>query len=190
LDTRFAATELYSNNIQFGEVLHISGGLRTTVGQIFPYSERGSLRIKMSKITSKIDCSALIKTREPLALEVGDRLLLAKLDQPHQHNRIVGIAEVTSLQASPEIHSAKIKKGHVKKKTAKNLYVVSGLFGTKEAAEHVAEKQRKVYAVTAKTTGIIQKEYGEDGDVLVKFKDAPGKNGEVHYYRLRRIKID
>ncbi|UCD96127.1 MAG: selenocysteine-specific translation elongation factor [Candidatus Bathyarchaeota archaeon] len=190
LDTRFAPTQLYSEDIRFGEALHVSGGLRTTVGQIFPYSERGPLRIKLGKIDSNIDCSALIKTREPLALEVGDRLLLAKLDQPHQCNRIVGIAEVTSLQASPEIHSAKIKKGQVKKKTAKDLYAVSGLFRTKQAAEHVAEKQRKVYAVSTKTTGIIQKEYGEDGDVLVKFKDAPKEHEEVHYYRLRRIKID
>jgi selenocysteine-specific elongation factor len=190
MDVRFEATQLYQNEIQFGEALHVSGGLRTTVGQIFPYSERGPLRIKLSKIASNVDCSALIKTQEPLALEVGDRLLLAKLDQPHQRNRIVGIAEVTSLQANPEIHSAKIKKGQVGKKTAKGLYLVSGLFGTKQAAEHVAEKKRKVYAVSTKTTGIIQQEYGEDGDVLVKFKDAPLEQEEVHYYRLRRIKID
>lgn len=190
LDTRFRATHLYRQDVQFGEALHISAGLRTTVGRIFPYADRGSLRIKMSKITPNIDSKALIKTRQPLPLEVGDRLLLAKLDQPHQHSRIIGLAEVTNLQTSPEIHSAKIKKGQVKKKTAKGLYVVSGLFGTKEAAQHVAEKKRKVYAPSSKITGIIQKDYEENGDVLVKFEDAPDLLEEIHYYRLRSLKID
>ena len=190
LDTKFRATHLYRQDVHFGEAIHVSAGLRTTVGRIFPYVERGPLRIKMSKITANIDSKALMKTRQPLPLEVGDRLLLAKLDQPHQHSRIIGLAEVTDLQTSPEIHSAKIKKGQVKKKTAKGLYVVSGLFGTKEAAQHVAEKHRKVYAVSSKITGIIQKDYEENGDVLVKFEDAPDLLEEIHYYRLRSLKID
>ena len=190
LDTRFRATHLYRQDVHFGEAIHVSAGLRTTVGRIFPYVERGPLRIKMSKITANIDSKALMKTRQPLPLEVGDRLLLAKLDQPHQHSRIIGLAEVTNLQTSPEIHSAKIKKGQVKKKTAKGLYVVSGLFGTKEAAQHVAEKKRKVYAPSSKITGIIQKDYEENGDVLVKFEDDPDLLEEIHYYRLRSLKID
>ena len=148
------------------------------------------MKILKKKISPGHNCKALIKVRDPLPTETGDKALLMKLDLSHKQSRIIGIAEVANLPTRPEIHSAKIKKGNIQEKTANDRYIVSGLFGTKEAAQHVAQEHRKVFAASSKIKGTIVERYGGEGDVLVSFEGVPDLSEEVYYYRLRRTRID
>jgi len=190
LDVELKVEPGYKHSVCWRDLIHVSLGLKTTVGQIYPYANLGTMKILEKKISPGHHCKALIKARDPLPVEKGDKALLMKLDLSHKQSRIIGIAEVTNLPTSPEIHSAKIKKGHIQKKTDNDRYIVSELFGTKEAAQHVAQEHKKVFAQSSKIKGTIVERYGDEGDVVVRFEGAPDLSEEVYYYRLRRTKID
>ena len=148
------------------------------------------MTILKKKVAPGHSCKALIKMQDPLPVETGDKALLMKLDLSPKQSRIIGVAEVANLPRSPEVHSAIIKRGYVKKKIHNGLYIVSGLFGTEGAAQHVAQEHKKVFVALSKTKGTIVKRYGNEGDVLVNFESPPNLSEEVYYYRLRRTKID
>jgi selenocysteine-specific translation elongation factor len=171
-------------------MVHVSVGLKTAMGQIYPYTNLGTMRILKKKIALRQGCKALIRIRDPLPVETGDKVLLMKLDLSPKQSRIIGVAEVANLPRSPEIYSAKIKKGYVRKRTNNGLCIISGLFGTKEAARHVARERKNVFAASSKAKGTIVKRYGDEGDVLVNFESPPDLSEEVYYYKLRRARID
>ena len=83
-----------------------------------------------------------------------------------------------------------IKKGTVKKKTPDGFYIVSELFITKEAAQHVAKKRRKLITAESKAKGTVLQHHGDEGDVLVDFETSPIISEEVYYYRLRSVRIE
>lgn len=189
-DVELKVEPRYKHSVCWRDLIHVSLGLKTTVGQIYPYTNLGTMKILEKKISPGHNCKALIKVRDSLPVETGDKALLMKLDLSHKQSRIIGIAEVANLPTSPEIHSVKIKKGHIQKKTDNDRYIVSGLFGTKEAAQHVAQEHKKVFAPSSKIKGTIEERYGDEGGVVVRFEGAPDLSEEVYYYRLRRTKID
>jgi selenocysteine-specific elongation factor len=172
------------------DLVHVSVGLKTAVGRIYPYTSLRSMRILKKKVAPGQGCRALIKIRDLLPVETGDKALLMKLDLSPKQSRIIGVAEVADLPTSPKIYSAKIRRGYVQEKTYNGLYIVSGLFATEGAAQHVAEEHKKVFAALSKTRGTIIKRYGNKGDVLVNFESPPDLSEEVYYYRLRGARID
>lgn len=190
LDVKLEVEPEYGRSVCLRDLVHVSVGLKTAVGQIYPYANLGAMKILKKKISPGHCCKALIKIRDLLPVEKGDKALLMKLDLSPKESRIIGVSEVTDLPKSPEIYSAKVKKGHVQRRTDNGRYAVSGLFGTKEAAQHVAQEHKEVFATSSKIKGTIVERYGGEGDVLVSFEGAPDLSEEVYYYRLRRTRID
>jgi selenocysteine-specific elongation factor len=190
LDVELRVEPKYRRSVNLRDLVHASVGLKTTVGRIYPYTRLKTMRIQKKRIAPSQRCNALIKTRDSLPVEIGDNVLLMKLDLSHKQSRIIGVAEIIDLPSSPEIYSARIKKGHVQRKTDNDLYVVSGLFGTKGAAQHVVKEHKRVFAASSNTKGMVVKRYGDEGDILVNFEGSPDLSEEVHYYRLRRTRID
>jgi selenocysteine-specific elongation factor len=190
LDVELEVEPRYRRSVCLRDMVHVSVGLKTAMGQIYPYTNLGTMRILKKKIALRQGCKALIRIRDPLPVETGDKVLLMKLDLSPKQSRIIGVAEVANLPRSPEIYSAKIKKGYVRKRTNNGLCIISGLFGTKEAARHVARERKNVFAASSKAKGTIVKRYGDEGDVLVNFESPPDLSEEVYYYKLRRARID
>lgn len=190
LDLELEVQPQYKRSVCLRDLVHINVGLKSTFGRIYPYTSLGDMRILKEKISPGQSCKALIKTRDPLPVETGDKALLMKLDLSPKQSRIIGVAKVANLPRTPDIYSAKIKKGYVKKKTEDGRYIVSGLFGTKEAAQHVAQEHKKVVVASSKIKGTIVERYSDEGEVLVNFEKPPDLSEEVYYYKLRRIRID
>ena len=190
LDVGFRVEPSYRRSVHLKDTIHVNVGLKTTVGKIYPYTRLGSMKILKKTISPGGTCKAFIKLRRPLPVEIGDKALLAKLDLSHKRSRIIGAAEVENLPGSPEIYAAKIKRGYIQQKADSGLHIVSGLFATKEAAQHVAQKRGRVFAASSKINGTVIEPYGNGGDVLVNFQSPPDLSEEVHYYRLRRARID
>ncbi len=190
LDVKLKVEPKFRHSVCLRELIHVNTGLKTTVGEIYPYTNLRTMKILKKNVAPGQSCKALIKTQKPLPIEKGDKVLLMKLDLPPKRSRIIGVAEVANLPTSSEIYSAKIKRGYVRKKIDNSLHIVSGLFGTKEAAQHVAKEHKKVLSASSKTKGTILEQYGDEGDVLVSFENPPHLSEEVYYYRLRRTRID
>ncbi len=190
LDLDMDVRPQYEGNLHQKDKVHISIGLKTVAGQIYPYTTQQSMKIVKKNVSPGSSCKVLIKMQKALPVEIGDKALLAKLDLPHERSRIVGIAKITALPRNPELYAAKIKKGTVKKKTPDGFYIVSDLFITKEAAQHVAKKRRKLITAESKAKGTVLQHHGDEGDVIVDFETSPIISEEVYYYRLRRVRID
>lgn len=190
LDVEVEVMTRYGGSLRQRDTVHINIGLKTVLGQIYPYTTHQSMKILRKSVSPGSRCMALINMQQALPVEVGDKVLLVKLDLPHERSRIVGVAKIAALPRQPEIYAAKIKKGIVQKKTHDGLYVVSGLFKTKEAAQHVAEKRRKLFAAESKAKATVVRNHGDEGDVIASFETSPILSEDVYYYRLRRVKVD
>jgi len=190
LDLELQVQSQYKRGVSLRDLVHINVGLKSTLGRIYPYTSLGDMRILAEKISPGQSCKALIKTRDSLPVEIEDKALIMKLDLSPKQSRIIGVAKVANLPKTPDIYSAKIKKGYIKEKTNSGSYIVSGLFGTKEAAQHVAQEHKKVLVASSKIKGTIIERYGDSGEVLVNFEKPPDLSEKVYYYKLRRIKID
>jgi selenocysteine-specific elongation factor len=178
----------FRSGIQARSTIHVNIGLQTVTGKIYPYTELGSRKVLKERIDPGSSCRVLIKLEHPVLLEVGDKALLMKLDLPPKQFRVIGLAEIASLpETLPELYSAKVKKGIVGQKTSEGLYVISGFFQTKAAAETASSNN---VMTVSKTKGTIMSPYGEEGDVLTRFERPPNPSEKVYYYRLRRAKID
>lgn len=190
LNVELMVDHRFRRKVNVGDQVHVSVGLRTVVGHLYPYTTLGEKKILKRFITPGRHCKAFIKIKPPLPVEVGDKALLIKLDLSPKRSRIVGVADVKSLPETPEIYAAKIKRGHVQRKTQTGHFLVSGLFRTKNAAKHVSDEKRKIYASKTKVKGTIVEPSGNRGDVLVEFESPPEISEEALYYRLKRIKLD
>lgn len=190
LDVEVEVMPQYGGSLRQRDTVHINIGLKTVLGQIYPYTTHQSMKILMKNVSPGSRCMALIKMQQALPVEVGDKALLVKLDLPRERSRIVGVAKIAALPEQPAVYAAKIKKGIVQKKTHDGLYVVSGLFRTKEAAQHVAEKRRKLFAAESKAKATVVRNHGDEGDIIASFETSPVLSEDVYYYRLRRVHVD
>ena len=187
LEVRLHVEQKFRFSVSARSLVHVNIGLQTVTGKIYPYVNLKDARVLKKKVDSGSVCQALIKLERPTPVEVGDKALLMKLDLPPRQFRIIGLAEVINVpEAVPEIYSAKVKQGTISKKTSENLYVISGLFQTKVASQHMVGNK----VVTAsKIKGTIVSSYDDKGEVLVKFENPPSLSEKVYYYKLRSAKI-
>jgi selenocysteine-specific elongation factor len=189
LDMEVEVNKQFTGKLGQKDVIHISIGLKTNIGKIYPYATYRSMKIVKKNILPGNKCNAIVKLQRPLPVEIDDKALLVKLDLPHNHSRVIGIARIAALPRNVELYSARVKKGTIEKKLHEG-YLITGLFKTKEAAEYVAKNRRKLFAATSKATATIINYSGDEGDVIASFKEPPTLSEEVHYYRLRKIRVD
>ncbi len=187
LEVKLHVEKRFESGISTGSIVHLNLGLQMITGKIYPYMDLKGAKVLRKKVDAGSSSEALVKLDKPIPVEIGDKALLMKLDLPPKQFRIVGLADViTILGAIPELRSAKVKQGFVGQKTSENLYVVSGLFQTKVASQHVIGNN---VLTASKTKGTIVSSYGEKGDVLVNFEKPPEPSEKVYYYKLRIAKI-
>jgi len=187
LDVRLCVERNYRFSVPARSIVHVNIGLQTATGKIYPYINLKDAKVIKESIDPESVCQALIQLERPIPVEVADKALLMKLDLPPKQFRVIGLAEVIDTpEAIPEMYSAKVRQGFLSKKTLEDLYVISGLFQTKVAAQQVSGSN---VLTASKIKGTIVSPYGDKGDVLVKFESPPNIPEKVYYYKLRSTRI-
>ena len=187
MDVRLHVEPEFKPSVPVRSVVHVNVGLETVTGKVFPYVSFRDRRVLKDKVESGITCNALVVLERPLAVEVGDKALLMKLDMPPKRSRVIGLGEVVDLPGDDvEAYSAKVKVGFVEKQAPEGLWVVSGLFQTELAAGQAVGSE---VASASKTRGVISGTTGDKGEVTVKFAGTPVVSEKVYFYRLRRMSI-
>lgn len=187
LEVRLHVEQKFRFSVSARSIVHVNVGLQTVTGKIYPYMNLKDAKVLKKKVAPGSVCQALIKLERSIPVEVGDKALLMKLDLPPRQFRIIGLAEVINLaEVIPEIYSAKVKQGIISKRTPESLYIVSGLFQTKVATQHVLGS---TVLTASKTKGKIVGSYGDKGEALVKFENSPSISEKVYYYKLKGAKI-
>ncbi|KKK40122.1 hypothetical protein LCGC14_0639520 [marine sediment metagenome] len=107
---------LFKPQTRFGTQIHVTIGMLTTVGFIYPYIEKGGKKIKKSISNKDRGFKAIILLIEKILLRKGKTvILLSRLDLPPTTLRILGSAEILKIYKKPPLlYKYKIKKGYVK----------------------------------------------------------------------------
>lgn len=177
----------YKQSIPARSVVHVNIGMRTVTGRLYPYTELGEIKVIKKKIDPSTETKALLKFDKPTPVEVGDKVLLMKIDLPPKEFRVIGVADVTRLlEKAPKIYSVKVRKGRIRDRALDGTYIVSGLFSSQEAVKHLIGSN----VVTAsQINGTIRAPYGNKGDFKASFDGIPREDERVLYYKLREAKI-
>lgn len=187
LDVSMNVERDFKLSVQARSIVHVNIGLQTATGRVYPYMNLKDARVVSEKVEPGSACRALVQLERELPVEVGDKALLMKLDLPPKEFRIIGVAQVVGLpEAIPEMYTARVRQGFVSQKTSEGMYVVSGLFQTKVAAQQVLGSN---VLTASRSKGTIAGAYGERGEVLVNFESEPDQSERVYYYKLRRTAI-
>ena len=136
IDVTCKINTFYPEPLTFGMQVHVSTGMLTASGQIFPYEEQAGLRFKRNEVRENTPFQAIIALLEPLVGMLGDKILLSRLDLPPTTLRIAGIGTINSaLSEKPALFRYKVKIGRVKRVENAQGIVVENLAQSKERAK-------------------------------------------------------
>lgn len=187
LDVRLSVEPNYKFNTIARRLVHVHIGLQTVIGKIYPYLQTKQVRVLKEKVEPGSTINALIILEKPVTVEIGEKALLIKMDLPPKQSRVMGLAEIINFfDTPPEMYIIKMKTGFISHKVTEDTYVVSGLFKSSDAVQHVLGNN---VVTTSKIKGTILNAHDEKGGTLVKFETPPSMNEKVYFYKLRRAKI-
>jgi len=187
LDVELSVEKRYMRGIQARSVVHVNIGMQTVTGRLYPYTELGKTKVINKKLDPSSKTKALLKLSKPVPAELGDKVLLMKIDLPPKEFRVIGVGDVTGLlEQAPDVYSARVRQGRIRGETRDGMHIVSGVFSSREAVEHLVGRN----VVTAsRVKGTIRAPVGDSGDFKASFEGTPHETERVLYYKLRDVKI-
>jgi selenocysteine-specific elongation factor len=129
IDVKVKNNELFKAQTNFGTQIHVTIGMFTTVGQIYPYYELNGKYIQTTASSKDTGYKAIIIFKEKVLLRKNKTImLLSRLDLPPTTLRIMGSAELVKIYKKPPVfHKFKIKKGYIKDHKHPQGIICSGL---------------------------------------------------------------
>jgi selenocysteine-specific elongation factor len=186
LEIKVNKNKLFKPETQFGTQVHVTIGMFTTTGKIYPYFELDNKKIQSSAGKKDIEFNAILWLHEKVLINKGKSImLLSRLDLPPTTLRILGSAKLIEIhKAPPLLHKFKIKKGKIQK----NLICI-GLAQSAVGAKKIVGRQ-----LEPPFTKILDT-FGTKGAVIVgvKSKDIKINRGdpvvlkELRSFRLKKI---
>ena len=143
IDVRVNNNELFKSKTRFGTQVHITIGMFTTVGNIYPYQEKDGKRIQ-TIVSNKVQgFKAIILLKEKtLIRKERTIMLLSRLDLPPTSLRILGSAELLKIhKESPIFYKYKIKQGIIKNPDHSQGIICTGLAQSAIGAKKIVGKQ-------------------------------------------------
>ncbi len=157
----------YKGTLAFGMQVHVSVGMQTVSGQVFPYKMEGDLPFKIDEINTEEHFAAVINLMDSVVVKRGDKILLSRFDLPPTTLRIAGSGIIQEeLGEKPPFYRQKLKIGHVKSVEHSQGIVVADLAQSKEGAEKMVNR------LLANPRGKIVGTFGTKGNVIIKLEDT------------------
>ena len=167
--------------------IHVTVGMPTVPGIIYPYEPYGSKYILLNEVHPGQKFFAYIVLNEQVAVESGDPIVISRLDLPPTTLRIVGSGVI--IEPAPkhiEFYREQKKVGIVRIPIHKRGSIVEGLVQTREGAQ----KMTGTGVITE--TGIegkILSSFGTKSNLIIKFSKTPKEREKVFLKRLRKVKL-
>lgn len=155
--------KLFKPETHFGTQVHVTIGMFTTVGNLFPYQEKGGKKIQTSASNKDKGFKAFLWLNEKILLRKKKTIMLiSRLDLPPTTLRILGSAELIAIhQEAPSLYKYKIKKGTIQNPEHAQGIVCLGLAHSATGAKKMLG--RKLEPPFGKIIGT----FGTKGAVLV-----------------------
>ncbi|MFX1296717.1 MAG: selenocysteine-specific translation elongation factor [Promethearchaeota archaeon] len=166
--------------------IHITVGMPTVSGTIYPFKSYGKKNILLEEIQPGEKFFAYIVLNEYIAVESGDPIIISRLDLPPTTLRIVGKGDI--INPTPEyiefFYEHK-KTGMVRIPDHKRGSIVDGMVQSKEGAQKIIGES---VITESGIEGKIISSFGTKSSIVVKFLKFPKKNEKVFLKRIRKYK--
>ncbi|MFW9878742.1 MAG: GTP-binding protein, partial [Candidatus Thorarchaeota archaeon] len=155
--------KLFKPKIQFGTQVHITIGMLTSVGNIYPYYEKNQKRIQTTVSSKNNGFKALLVLKKKVLIrKEGILMLISRLDLPPTSLRILGAAKILEIHKEPPLfYKYKVKKGIIKNPNHSQGIISAGLAQSVVGAKKIVGKKLE-YPFTR-----ILNTFGTKGNVIV-----------------------
>jgi len=175
----------YKDILSFGMQVHVSVGMQTVSGQIFPYEDEQNLPYKKEEINTQESFQAIVNLMEPVVVKRGDKILLSRFDLPPTTLRIAGSGIFQEeLGEKPPLYRRKLKTGHIKSIQHSQGIVVEDLAQSKEGADKMVNR------LVTNPRGKIVGTFGTKGNVVIRLENSTAVieiGQEIHAIEPREI---
>ncbi|MEM2767611.1 MAG: selenocysteine-specific translation elongation factor [Candidatus Bathyarchaeia archaeon] len=192
LTVKMKVNKDFRHVLKRASTVHINIGLQTVTATFVPFFEdtledSSKIKVLLPEVKAGDECFALLKTNKAVPAEIGDKILIFKLDLPPKTSRIVGAGTVMEIPSQPpEFVKKKVKRGVVIKKISQKEYVVQGMFKSKDAVEKYIGKM--LYSDSG-IKGKIKSPAGTEGLLLAEFEKEIRDGEGCHLTLYKSLKI-
>jgi selenocysteine-specific elongation factor len=178
---------LYQKPTRFGQQITVNHGMQSITGWLYPYTEEiingEKCRLAIDLNVDQKKFLAILWLETPEYVEIGDILLVMRLDLPPTTLRIMGKATINHTLIEPIIfHRIRTKQGKVKTPHyTKNSVIVEGLTESVEGARTMVGLQAE--PPFAKILGT----FGGKGHLEVEVQ--PGKIDQIEKDQLVELRL-
>ncbi len=176
IDIQVKQNKLFKPKTQFGTQVHVTIGMFTVTGNLFPYVEKNGKRIQLESSGDSNIYNAYLWLNEKVFInKERTTMLISRLDLPPTTLRILGAAELIEISKEPPtLYKFKLKKGYVQNPEHTQGIVCSGLAQSYEGAKKLIGRK-----LEPPFTKIIST-FGTKGLVIVgvETKDQIMKKGD------------
>lgn len=139
LEIEVNSNDLFRKENHFGTQVHVTIGMYTTVGNLFPYYNLNGKNLKLESTGNQNRFKAFLWLNEKVLLSKRNSIiLLSRLDLPPTTLRILGSAELKSvLYKPPLLYKFKKKKGVIQNPKHSQGVICKGLAQSLEGARKI-----------------------------------------------------
>ncbi|UCC20778.1 MAG: GTP-binding protein [Promethearchaeota archaeon] len=143
IEVKVTINKLFKPKTSFGTQIHITIGMFTTTGRIYPYYDLDEKRIQTTVSNKDQGFKAIIFFKEKVLIrKKNNMMLLSRLDLTPTSLRILGSAELLKIwQESPLFYKHKTKKGTIKNPDHPQGIVCTGLVKSVNGAKKIVGKK-------------------------------------------------
>jgi selenocysteine-specific elongation factor len=191
LEIKVKNNKLFKPYTNFGTQIHVTLGMHTVVGNIYPYYELNGKKIKTVATNKDKGFKAILSFHEKVLMRKETSLmLLSRLDLPPTTLRILGSAELIKIYKEPPLfYKYKIKEGRIQNPEHSQGLICAGLAQSALGAKRIVG--RKLESPFTKILGT----FGTKGAVIVgiETKDIKVQKGdkvllrELRSFKLKKI---
>ncbi|MHA1488306.1 MAG: GTP-binding protein [Promethearchaeota archaeon] len=192
LELKVKNNKLFKPETRFGTQVHVTMGMVTTVGNIYPYHELDGKRIQRTVSSKNIGFKALLWLNDKVLIRKDKTIILiSRLDLPPTTLRILGAAEVVKVldDEPPLFYKYKVKTGRIKNHEHSQGIICSGLAQSAIGAKKLIGKRLEPPFKRALRT------FGTKGAVIIEMesKDIKIQKGnkvtlkELRSFHLKKI---
>ncbi len=180
--------KLFKPKTGFGTQVHITIGMLTIAGYLYPYYEMGEKRMQTTISNKDRGFKAVIMLNEKVLIRKKKNLvLLSRLDIPPTTLRILGSAEIMKIHEEPPLfYKYKIKKGIIKNPNHPQGIICTGLVQSAVGARKIVGKKLEPPFTKVLNT------FGTKGSIIVginKNSEVVKKGDSVYLKELRSFHL-
>jgi len=167
IEVKVNNNKLFKPKTSFGTQIHITIGMVTTAGNIYPYYDLDGNRIQTTVSSKDRGFKAIILFKEKVLIRKEKTImLLSRLDLPPTTLRILGSAELLKIYKEPPLfYKYKTKEGIIKNPDHPQGIICTGLAQSATGAKKIVGKE-----LEPPFTRILDT-FGTKGAVIVGIKD-------------------